>query len=181
MKDAVKLFGILFFGLLTAVIIYPFLHESGHLIAAVLLGAEVLEFNLFPLPNILCNMANMSIVEKIIIGLNGLFLPIFFSAVMLKMFGNSFWNRYISFVLNGISLLASIISAIAVIFFYLGNPVENEDVTQILYMSPNSGITILILTIFSTIYLIIKIALDKPIQRCLAYFGLINKTKSGTA
>ena len=80
MKDAVKLFGILFFGLLTAVIIYPFLHESGHLIAAVLLGAEVLEFNLFPLPNILCNMANMSIVEKIIIGLNGLFLPIFFYA-----------------------------------------------------------------------------------------------------
>lgn len=181
MKDTVKLFGILFFGLLTAVIIYPFLHESGHSIAAVLLGAEVLEFNLFPLPNILCNMANMGIVEKIIIGLSGLFLPIFFSAVMLKMFGNSFWNRYISFVLNGISLLASIISATAVIFFYLGNPIENEDVTQILYISPNSGTIILILTIFSTIYLIIKIALDKTIQRCLAYFGLINKTKSGTA
>ena len=62
----------------------------------------MLEFNLFPLPNILCNLANMGIVEKIIIGLNGLFLPIFFSTVMLKMFGNSFWNRYISFVLNGI-------------------------------------------------------------------------------
>ena len=84
MKDAVKLFGILFFGLLTAVIIYPFLHESGHLIAAVLLGAEVLEFNLFPLPNVLCDMTHMRDISIIIVGLNGLFFPISFSAVMLK-------------------------------------------------------------------------------------------------
>lgn len=181
MKDAVKLFGILFFGLLTAVIIYPFLHESGHLIAAVLLGAEVLEFNLFPLPNVLCDMTHMRDISIIIVGLNGLFFPISFSAVMLKLFGDSFWVRYVSFVLNGISLFASIISVIAVVFFYLGNPMNNEDVTQILHICPNSGMIIIILTISLIIYLIIKTILEKPIRRCLAYFELTNKTKSGTA
>lgn len=181
MKDFIKFLFILFLGLLTAVIIYPFLHESGHSIAAVLLGAEVLEFDLFPIPSTLCNLVNMNTVEKIAIGLNGLFFPIFFSAAMLKMVGNSFWSQYISFVLNGISLLASIISFISVILFYLGKPIENEDVTQILHISPNSGMIILCLTVFLTIYLIIKIMFSNPIQRCLAYFGMKNKTKSDTA
>lgn len=181
MKDTLKLLGILFFGLLTAVIIYPFLHESGHSIAAVLLGAEVLAFNLFPLPNVLCSMTNMRDISIIIIGLNGLLFPIFFSAVMLKLFGNSFWNRYISFVINGISLLACMISITAVIFFYLGDPIENEDMTQILRIDPDGSRIILIFTVFLTIYLIIKIILEKPIQRCLAYFGVANHTECGAA
>lgn len=172
MKDAVKLLGVLFFGLLTAVIIYPFLHETGHSIAAVLLGAEVLEFNLSPLPNVLCNMTNLRDVSITIVGLNGLLFPPFFSVVILKLFGNSFWGEYISFVLNGISLFASFLSVLAVIFFYLGNPIKNEDVTQILHIYPDSGIAILIIAIFITIYLMITIILRKPIQRCLEYFGL---------
>ena len=91
MKDTRKLLGILFFGLLTAVVIYPFLHETGHSIAAFLLGAEVLEFNLFPIPNVLCNMKNLPDNRIFLVGLDGLFFPVLFAAVIQKVFHNRFW------------------------------------------------------------------------------------------
>lgn len=177
MKDTRKLLGILFFGLLTAVVIYPFLHETGHSIAAFLLGAEVLEFNLFPIPNVLCNMKNLPDNRIFLVGLGGLFFPVLFAAVIQKVFHNRFWCEYVSFVLNGISLFASLLSVIAVGFFYLGKPIENEDVTQILHIFPDSGIAILIITIFITLYLVMTIIIGKPIRKCLAYF---DQMSSGT-
>ena len=103
MKNTVKLLGVLFFGLLTAVIIYPILHESGHSVAAVLSGAEILEFNLFPFPNILCNMTNISNIGRVFIGLNGMILPVVFSAVISLLSKNkNFWIWYVTFILNGI-------------------------------------------------------------------------------
>lgn len=179
MKDALKLLGILFWGLLTAVIIYPFLHESGHTLAAFLIGAKVVEFNLIPLPNVLCNMANISNSGIVFIGLNGMMLPII-SAVILKLFSNGFWLRYISFILNGISLLASIISIVAIIAFYFEMPMLNEDVTQTLEMYPNSIAFIFIFMIAVTVYLIIRLKIDKPIEKCLAYFE-ITKIKTDIA
>lgn len=181
MKDAVKLFGVLFWGLLTAVIIYPFLHESGHSVAAILAGAEILEFNLFPLPNVLCNMTNISDIGRIFIGLNGMLLPIIFSDVISLTFKKkNFWIRYVAFVLNCISILSAFVSLLAAISFCLGRTIINEDVTQILEMYSNSIAFISIFVIAITVYLIVRLKLDKPIEKCLAYFGL-TKTKSGTA
>ena len=172
MKHRLKLFGILFLGLVTAAVIYPFLHEFGHAAAAVLLGAEVLEFNMFPDPYILCNMRNLSEGRVIIVGLSGLICPVIFSGIFLRLFGGCFWNRYVSFLLRLISVLAFAISAAAVILNHFGTPIKNDDVTQILYMYPDSGIMIFTLSVFLSIYLIIEIILDKPVKRCFAYFGL---------
>ncbi len=48
MKDFLKIIGIILVGLFTAVIIYPMLHEAGHSLIALTVGADVVEFNLFP-------------------------------------------------------------------------------------------------------------------------------------
>lgn len=166
MKDTVKLSGILFFGLLTAVIIYPFLHESGHYIAAVLPGAEILEFNLFPLPNVLCNMTNISNIGRAFIGLNGMILPIIFSAVISLLSKNkNFWIWYVTFILNGISLLSTVISIAAIFLFNIGKSIVNEDVTQAMQAIPNSNIFILFLMSAITMWLIIKIKFNKPLEK----------------
>ncbi len=177
MKNTVKLLGVLFFGLLTAVIIYPILHESGHSVAA---GAEILEFNLFPFPNILCNMTNISNIGRVFIGLNGMILPVVFSAVISLLSKNkNFWIWYVTFILNGIGLLSTVMSIAAIFLFNIGKPIVNEDVTQVMQAIPNSNIFILFLMSAITIWLIVKIKFDKPLEKCLAYFGL-TKTKSGT-
>lgn len=180
MKDVAKLSGVLFFGLLTAVIIYPFLHETGHSVAAVLSGAEILEFNLFPFPNIFCNMTNISNIGRIFIGLNGMILPVVFSAVISLLSKNkNFWIWYITFILNGIGLLSTVISIAAIFLFNIGKPIANEDITQVMQAVPSCNIFILFLMSAITIWLIVKIKFDKPLEKCLAYFGL-TKTKSGT-
>lgn len=180
MKDAVKLLGVLFFGLLTAVIIYPFLHESGHSVAAVLSGVEILEFNLFPFPNVLCNMTNISNIGRVFIGLSGMIFPIVFSAVISLLSKNkNFWIWYVTFILKGIGLLSTVMSIAAIFLFNIGKPIANEDVTQVMQDIPNSNIFILFLMSAITMWLIIKIKFDKPLEKCLAYFGL-TKTKSGT-
>lgn len=180
MKNTVKLIGVLFFGLLTAVIIYPFMHEAGHSVAAVLSGAEILEFNLFPFPNILCNMTNISNIGRVFIGLSGIIMPIVFSAVISLLSKNkNFWIWYVTFILNGIGLLSTVISIAASILFGIGRPVVNEDVTQIMQAIPNSGIYILFLLSAIAIQLIIKMKFGKPLKKCLAYFES-TKVKSDT-
>ncbi len=180
MKDLIKLAGILFLGLLTAVFIYPFLHETGHSAAALLLGTQVLEFNLLPFPNVLCNMTSISKIGIAFTGLNGTVFPIAFSFVISRLSENkSFWIWYITFILNGIGLLSTAISVTAVFLFNIGRPIANEDITQILQFIPNSSFYVLLLMTAIAVRLIIKIKSDKPIKKCLAYFEE-TKTKSDT-
>ena len=56
MKYSIKIIGIFFFGLLTAIIIYPVLHEFGHSLVAIAVGAKVVDFTLFPTPNLMCDV-----------------------------------------------------------------------------------------------------------------------------
>ena len=70
-------------------------------------------------------------------------------------------------------------SIAAILLINIGKPIVNEDVTQVMQAIPNSNIFILFLMSAITIWLIVKIKFDKPLEKCLAYFGL-TKTKSGT-
>ena len=56
MKDALRCFGLLAVGLLTAIFLYPFLHELGHTCAAIIFGRQVCDFRLFPIPSVMCEM-----------------------------------------------------------------------------------------------------------------------------
>ena len=75
MRDLLKILGIFFFGLLTAIVIYPILHEGGHSLVALVVGADVVEFNIFPVPNIMCNVFELSDLRISAIGFGGIFVP----------------------------------------------------------------------------------------------------------
>lgn len=53
-------------GLMAAIIVYPFTHELGHSIAAWILGAQIYEFHLFPIPNVLCRFDSMNLKSVIL-------------------------------------------------------------------------------------------------------------------
>lgn len=74
--------GIIMIGLTVAVFIYPFLHESGHSIAAFAVGAEIREFRILPVPYVMCNVAMLSNWQQIMIGVSGALFPFFVSLVL---------------------------------------------------------------------------------------------------
>ena len=75
-------------GLLCAVMIYPFLHELGHSLTAILLGAEILQITWFPLPSVLCGMSSLNTLKYVLVGLNGVVFP---GILCLVISSNRFW------------------------------------------------------------------------------------------
>lgn len=169
MKDTLKISGILFAGVFTAAFLYPLLHESGHSLAAVAVGAEIKEFNLYPLPSVLCNIGKLNGYEVILIGLGGILLP-FASVVFIQPKG--FWQSYIIFVMRGICLLSFLISFISILLFYNGKEIANDDMTTILQIDSSNGIIYVLILIILFIWTSIMIVKSHPLRKCCKYFEI---------
>ncbi len=169
MKEFLKIFGIFFLGLLTAIIIYPTLHEGGHLLAAFTVGAKVVDVGLFPTSYVMCETLSINRLGFAAIGLGGISLPYLLS-VLLK--PKVFWVWYINFILRCISILAILISYVNVFLWSKGMPLQNEDVAQVLKKSESFAIPLLI--IFSVMLAcgVMQIVFDRPARKICAYFNV---------
>lgn len=171
-KDIAKLFGIILAGWGTAIVLYPFLHETGHSLITLLVGGEVVEFHLFPLPNILCLLREQNTAEVVLIGLSGMLFPF---AVSCLPSCKNFWLWYVNWSLKGISLLSFLISAVVVIMFQCGTPVENDDMTRVMEAYPQGATMYLALFALLSVYVIWRMVEDRPINRLLSLFELQKK------
>ncbi len=169
MKEFVKILGIFFFGLLTAIIIYPTLHEGGHSLVAISVGAKVVDFTLFPLPNVMCNVFDIGNFKIGLIGLGGIFIPYLISFALKP---KSFWMWYTNSIVRGISLLASSISIVNIVLWLNGISVPNEDIVQILNTLNGGAISFLIVFLLMLIYGISKIILSRPIKKISDFFNV---------
>lgn len=136
-------------GLFVAIVGYPLLHELGHSLAAVLLAGKVLDFQLLPLPNILCDSTGLSTLFISIIGLSGMALP-FLVSVCIRTKGYYLW--FAGLILKGINFLSFFISIIAVFMYMGGNPINNEDVTQVISFQAMSPWQVLIAVLLPAVY-----------------------------
>ena len=171
MKEILKCIGLIFVGLFVAVIIYPFLHEVGHSILAILVGARVIEFNLLPLPYIICEVSEVGDVGNALIGLGGIVIPFF---VSMSFNPKRFWLWYANLLIKGISTYAIILSAIAIIFYINGINWQNEDIVQVLNIFPDGRWIFLVVLCIMAIYGLMRLLKEKMISRCIIYF---DKTK----
>ena len=112
-------------GLFVAVIGYPVLHEWGHVVAAVLVGAEVEAVTLWPLPTVLCNVTGIAPAGMVWIGCGGTALPLLVSLAIPRRWFVTWYGRAL---LQGESVLALLISAVSVLFSV--NP--RDDMVRIL-------------------------------------------------
>ena len=169
MRDALKYMGLLAVGLLTAIFLYPLLHELGHIITAVGFGYKVSNFQLFPLPSIMCEMDMSNRFTIIVVGLGGMLLPYFISLMPPR---KQFWLWYLWLVISVICLLSFVISIVGIVSYKMGMPINNEDITQIMVHSEENHILYLIILIALFVFRIIQIIHTKPIKRCLIEFGV---------
>lgn len=167
MRDLLKILGIFFFGLLTAVVIYPILHEGGHSLVALVVGADVVEFNIFPVPNIMCNVFELSDLKISAIGLGGIFVPYMISFLLRP---KNFWGWYTNSLVRGISLLALAISFVSIILWLTGITVQNEDIVQVLSIFNGGSIPFLIVFAVMFIYGLMQIVADQPLKKISKYF-----------
>lgn len=160
----IRMFFIFAIGLFTAVILYPLLHESGHSLFAVVLGCKVTEFNLLPLPSIVCNASGLEARAIAFIGLGGLLFPLIFTALVnIK----NFWVWLIGIYISFITFLSYLISLYSCIAYAYGTPVANEDVTQIINLYPNafSGLIMLLIGLMGIVAF--QVVKSKGLQRYL--------------
>ena len=141
MKDTLKFSALIVLGLITAILIYPVLHELGHIIAAVLVGAEVREVVILPLPSVLCQIDTTSPISMIMVGVSGMLLPYL---ITLNKAPKGFWMWYVWLVLKGICILSFVIAGIAVFQYQSGTPMVNEDMTQVMKYAPEYAIIFLL-------------------------------------
>lgn len=109
--------GLIAVGLFVAVIIYPFLHETGHTLIALLVGAKITRFNILPIPFVECEISAVDIKGQIFIALGGIVFPYALSMILKP---KHFWGWYANFVLKGISVYSVILSVIASVFYMKG-------------------------------------------------------------
>lgn len=175
MKDVFKCVGLLMVGLFVAVIVYPFLHEVGHSVVAILVGGKVIDFNILPLPYVVCDLSRTEKAATVFIGLAGIFFPAILSKIINP---KSFWLWYGNIVMRGICLLSFIISFVAIIFNSFNIKVENEDIVQVINVWKGGTFILAILMLFAIIIIIHSIIKQKPIDKILIYFKIDTKKAS---
>lgn len=172
LKDFLKMIGLIIVGLLVAVIIYPFLHEIGHSIIALLVGARITDFNILPIPFVECEVSAVDITGQTLIGLGGIVFPFMLSMILKPKW---FWGWYASLILRGISVYSVILSIIATVLHINGNSWQNEDIVQVLHLFPNgTWLLLIVLSVMGT-YGLMRLLKDKVFSRCIDYF---NKTEN---
>ncbi len=176
MKDTIKAIGLFIVGLVVAVIIYPVMHEVAHSIVAIAVGAKVVEINILPIPSILCEVDSVDNTGIVAIGMSGMLLPYFLSAVFKP---KNFWLWYANYIVKGISALAFVISTISTACFFMGTPLPNDDTSQILAVWPNGKWICLLLSIILAVLTIVRLIKEKPFVHCMRCFNIpVKKTAS---
>lgn len=144
-------------GIGTALFVYPFFHESGHVLALLLFGEEILSIEFFPLPNVTCKMSDMTNkVELFTVGLAGELLPFIIAAVTSC---KGFWDWYFRLSMRLICLISFVISLISIQFYKTGTVFQQDDIVKIISNFPQYTFicaVLLILLSTVTIRLIIK-------------------------
>lgn len=158
-----RLTGILLVGLLSAILIYPILHEGGHALATILVGGKVCELQLLPLPFVTCESSKINLSGMIMIGLSGMLFPLLFSWII---YLKNFWIWLIGVYLNFICLLSFAISLYGCIKFINGSPIANEDITKVLELCPEKISAFVIGLIVLIIGIVMQMIISKPFQHC---------------
>lgn len=168
-SDVLTIWAMLLIGLLIAIIIYPFLHEVGHLATSFAVGADVVKFRLLPTSYIMCNVANLTEIQRIAIGASGMALPILIALLIPQRW---FWTWYVRFILLGISLIALTIS-VTTLLLPNGTVINpQDDIIFIFAFWHGSKITLTMLVCAIGISVLMRIIFDKPIKRICVKFGI---------
>lgn len=154
-KDILKVIEITIIGLVIAIFIYTFTHELGHTIMCIIVGAEVKEFEILPVPHIACNINGLTKNEIIAIGLAGNIIPLIINTLVdtitikVKRFEIVYYKLYT----YSCCWLSMIISAISGAFKIM----EQDDIYSIISRYPEERTKCILICIILAVVIMIRI------------------------
>ena len=151
MTDAKRGAMLLLLGLFTAVLLYPALHEGGHILVTLLLGGRIREVRLGAAASVLCGGLR-----------HGELAAVAFGGVGLQL-------------VKGISVLAILLSLISLIGCKYGVIVENDDIMNAVRLWPEGRGVCLVLLCAGLLLSVGSICAARPVQRVGEYFGIAKK------
>lgn len=161
-------------GVLTAIVVYPIMHEFGHIAMAILVNVDVVRICLFPFPCVVCEVNNNDI-RQVFISLGGIFFPYLFSMLFRP---QNFWLWYANLLVKGIGTNGFFFSAIAIIFYENGNYQYMDDAIQVLHFLPNGGSFFIVFLLVMGWYGVMRIIKEKPVSRCVSYLCFLPKKEN---
>ena len=170
MTDAKRGAMLLLLGLFTAVLLYPALHEGGHILVTLLLGGRIREVRLGAAASVLCGGLRHGELAAVAFGGVGLPLAL---AVLLRPKHFPLW--YVVQLVKGISVLAILLSLISLIGCKYGVIVENDDIMNAVRLWPKGRGVCLVLLCAGLLLSVGSICAARPVQRVGEYFGIAKK------
>ncbi len=168
MKRSIPFWSMSTVGLIVAGFLYPLLHEAGHFCAAIFTGADIIEFQLFPVPSVLCRYPHPHTGVLLISGAAGLLFPVLPTMLTTP---QNFWAWYTWFVLKGICIFSFFLSLCALVAFQSGFSSLHEDIIQMVQLAPAYMPIYFIFLSFLLVLNFLQIVASKPLQRCTLQFG----------
>ncbi len=152
---------ILISGLFVAVVIYPILHEAGHIIVMLITGIKIEEISLFNGFSILCRINSTEKINAVVAGYGGILFPVIVSFITNP---KSFVLWYMLFVLKIINLISVVFSFCSLGTHYLGIPLEHNDISAILKIDSMSFSPTVVFLAVCFIVIILLFLKDEPLK-----------------
>ena len=162
----IKLIGMCAIAMFTVRFIYPSLHEVGHFLAAVLVGAEVVEVSVFPVPCVSMFVDPYDSLGRAVIGMCGMIFPMICIMIRPKQFISSIVVCTILFV----NALAWLLSCVALVADRLGFRWEGEDVITVVRNMEGSEIGAFLFCLAALIISLHVLLNRRILSRILSFF-----------
>lgn len=162
LRAGIGCLGLFIVGILTAVFIYPYFHELGHALMTLIVGGDVLSIQIWPEPNVLCEVTGLSNISKILIGFSGMIFPIILSGLFIRKW---FWSWYVRFILKGMGVLSFVLSVVSIYKAEDGNVWMKDDMVRVLECWDYGAESLVAVILFLSLLIIVSIVGEKPIKR----------------
>lgn len=162
----IKLVWMYVIAMFTAIFIYPLLHELGHFFAALLVGAEVVEMSIFPMPYVSMFVDPYDSLGQAVIGMCGMIFPMICILFRPKRFVSSIVVITTVFV----SALAWLLSCVAIVANRLGFCWKNEDAITVIRSMERAESLVFFFCLASFIISLHVLLKRKYVCRIIAFF-----------
>jgi len=145
MKDTILVIKHTLIGLLVAMVIYPVIHESGHILATLFSNGKVISFSLWPLPSVGCIVDSTNTAALAVTSLSGIIFPILIAG-MFRWTNGVF--RYAALVFIMIAMLSTLIGMMTAILRMIGVVMPNDDITTFIDLTGSSATALFFMLTF---------------------------------
>ena len=141
----------------TATFVYPFLHELGHLLAAILTESRIVEFSVFP---------TSYAWRTVVVGLCGMMFPMLCALVHPRQLTMS----VIVYTIRAANILAWFLSCMVIVFNHIGMSWENEDVINVIRCIGGGENVLFLVCLIAMLFSVFVFFKDKPVSRIVSFF-----------